>query len=121
MLGEGVLCFRVNRIKEKDFVNYIVTGSRYQVHNEKGEPIAEFAQGIFRTGVRLDLASKLYLQLVDKQGGGGGSPWNGEAKRLAKAAELAATAFALSDVFLEEMDKHFRTPPPPEDNGEKRS
>jgi hypothetical protein len=105
----------VNTSKEKDLVNYIVTGSRYQVHNEKGEPLSEFASGVFRAGIRLDLASKLYLALLDKQTGG---PWNPEAKRLTKAAELAASAFALSEVFLEEMDKHFRTPPPPENDGQ---
>jgi hypothetical protein len=108
----------VNKLKEKDLVNYIVVNSRYQVINEKGEPTSEFAQGIFRNGVRLKLAVKLYLQLIDKQGSGS-APWNGEAKRMAKAAELATTAFALSDIFLEEMDKHFRTPLP-EENGSKR-
>ena len=104
----------MNKPREKDFVNYIVTGSRYQVLNEKGEPTSEFGVGLFRAGIRLELASKLYLQLLDKQTG---SPWNLEAKRITKAAELAATAFALSEIFLEEMDNHFRLPPPPENDG----
>jgi hypothetical protein len=105
----------VSKAKEKDLVNYVVTGSRYQVMNEKGEAIPEFGVGLFRSGIHLDVAIKLYVEMV-ANGVGVGSPWNGQTKAIAR--QLAATAFALSEVFLDEMDKHLRRPPPPppEDN-----
>jgi hypothetical protein len=97
--------------KSTDLVNYVLTGSRYQVMNEKGEPMNEFGVGVFRSGIRLDLAVKLYVELATTKPAL--SPWNGEAKRTAQARELAKAAFDLSDIFLEEMDKHFRRPLPP--------
>lgn len=92
---------------KNDPVNYIVVGSRYQVFNEEGEQVPEFGVGVFRNGIRLDVAKQLYVQLLDKIS----DPWNAELKRSAR--ELAATAFSLSEIFLEEVDKHFRRPPPP--------
>ena len=84
-----------------------------QVMNAEGKPTNEFGVGVFRSGIRLDLATKLYIELISRKSGGF---WNGNAK--ANARELAATAFALSEVFLEEMDEHLRPPPPepPEDD-----
>ena len=104
----------MNKLREKDFVNYIVTGSRYQVHNEKGEPTPEFGQGIFRDGIRLKLASKLYEMLVGNTVRG---PWNEKTQRAAR--EAASAAFNLTEVFLEEMDERFRRPLP-ENDGAKR-
>ena len=105
--------------KPKDLVNYVVIGSRYQVMNEEGKPMPEFGVGVFRSGIQLELARELYVALVTKQLGGPLS-WNGDAKRLDRAAELAEIAFALTEVFLDEVDKHFRRPPPPppEENGD---
>ena len=95
--------------KPKDFVNYIVVGSRYQVLNEKGEATSEFGVGVFRSGIHLRLAEKIYVRLVDKLAG---ESLNGATMKRS-ARELAAQAFTLTEAFLEEIDKHFRRPPPP--------
>jgi hypothetical protein len=94
--------------KSTDKVNYVVTGSRYQVTDSEGKTLPEFGVGKLRSGIQLDLALKLYVEMVTERPG---LPWNGETK--ATARQVAATAFALSEVFLDELDKHFRTPPPP--------
>ena len=93
-------------------MNYVLTGSRYQVLNEKGEAMPEFGVGMFRSGIHLDVAIKLYVEMIARLPGNSG---NGAAKATARS--LAASAFSLSEVFLDEMDKHFRRPASsPEDN-----
>jgi hypothetical protein len=101
--------------KSRDPVNYVLIGSRYQVVNEKGDLLPEWGVGVFRSGIQLDLAAKLYVELVAGQVG---SSWDGESKRVAR--ELAAAAFSLSEVFLDEVDKHLRRPPPEDNNDSRR-
>ena len=69
--------------------------------------------GRFRSGIQLELAMDLYGRMVAVSTTTGSYPTGAEAKRL------AASAFSLSEAFLDEMDKHFRIPPPPENNGRK--
>lgn len=100
----------MNKPKERDFVNYVVVGSRYQVLNEKGEAVPEFGVGRFRNGIHLELAMNLYTGMAKSIQ----PPLNAQSKALAR--QCAAGAFALSEVFLDEMDKHLKMPPPPENN-----
>jgi hypothetical protein len=97
--------------KTKDPVNFVVVGSRYQVVNQKGETLPEFGVGRFRSGIQLELAMDLYGRMIAASTTNISYPTNVEAKRL------AASAFSLSEAFLDEMDKHFRMPVPPENNG----
>jgi hypothetical protein len=105
--------------KTKIPVNYVLTGSRYQVTNEKGEQVPEFGVGRFRSGIRLELAMDLYGRMVTHGAYGGSAP------DKATARNLAASAFSLTEVFLEEMDKDFHRmfpegkAPSSENNGRK--
>jgi hypothetical protein len=93
-----------------DPVNYVLTGSRYQVVNDKGETVNEFGVGMFRSGIRLQLAVDLYSKLVIKAD----SPSSADARRL------AANAFSLTDVFLDEMDRDFHRTYPQSNNNSGR-
>jgi hypothetical protein len=104
----------MSKTKEKDVVNYIITGSRYQVVNDKGETIPEFGVGVFRNGVKLSLASDLYGRMVTARTTELTYP------DKASARTLAANAFSLAEAFLEEMDKHFRMPLAPGNNNSDR-
>lgn len=87
--------------KAKDPVNYILTGSRYQVVNDKGEAVPEFGVGIFRSGIRLQLAMDLYGRMIAARTTEVSYPEKAEARGL------AANSFALAEAFLDEMDKDF--------------
>lgn len=100
--------------KSKDPVNFVVVGSRYQVMNDKGEAVPEYGVGRFRNGIKLDLAMDLYGRMVT-QALDIMKPGLGPDKTAVRT--LAANAFALTEAFLEEMDKHFRITTPPENNG----
>ena len=97
--------------KTKDPVNFVVVGSRYQVMNEKGEAVPEYGVGRFRGGIHLELAMSLYTSMVTAH-------WQESLPTDAK--RLAASAFSLTEAFLDEMDKHFRVPPPSDNNNSRR-
>ena len=103
----------MSKTKEKDVVNYIITGSRYQVVDKEGNAIPEFGVGIFRNGGKLQIASDLYGRMVT-QALDIMKPGLGPDKMVIRS--LAANAFTLAEAFLEEMDKHFRMPLPPGNN-----
>lgn len=103
--------------KEKELVNFVVVGSRYQVANEKGELVPEYGMGRFRSGIQLELAMALYSNMVNRETISTG-PWTSTSK--ATAATLAANAFSLTEVFLEELDKSFYRPPMPKTNNSDR-
>lgn len=103
------------RAKEPDHVNYIVTGSRYQVVNEKGEPLPETGVGVFRSGVQLEIARSLYRAMVSQRTAEKGFTTLQSAPERDFARKLAKSAFDYTDIFLEEMDKRMRRPAPPND------
>ena len=100
----------MSKTKEKDIVNYIITGSRYQVVDKDGNTVPEYGVGVFRNGVKLQVASDLYGRMVAAR--------TNETTYPDKAAArfLAANAFTLAEAFLEEMDKHFKMPLPAGNN-----
>jgi hypothetical protein len=83
--------------KSKDPVNYVLTGSRYQVVNDKGETVPEYGVGMFRSGIRLQLAMDLYARMMTEK----------PMPDKVLARQIAANAFILSEAFLDEMDKDF--------------
>jgi len=83
---------------KKEVVEYIVVGSNFRISE------TEAGAGKTRFGIKLDIATRLFVDNVnlyvdDDEGG---------------AKEVAEKAFEATEIFLQELDKHFLTKPEPD-------
>jgi hypothetical protein len=82
---------------KKETVEYIVVGSNFRISE------TEAGAGKTRFGIKLEMAARIYSNSIDVE------VWSPES-----AKEIAKRAFEATEIFLDEVDKHFLVKPAPE-------